>query len=161
MKYLNSQQLAFILDIKKEDARAMMCNAWTRSEGMPKETAYKNVPKAKRKKNKIEDPFPLAMPIDILAKELNLPTLQQACDDIENNYLARNATKKFILWDFPEKAIKKFETDNKTKPYKLEIPPALRSMLPSLTQAVIYEQLRTRFELNLTPEEFKELHPAG
>jgi len=160
MKYLNSQQLAFILDIKKEDARAMMCNAWTRSEGVPKVGQLKEVPKTSRKKNKIEDPFPIAMDISILSKELNLPALQASCDDIENNYLTRNATKKFILWDFPEKAIKKFETDNKAKPYKLEIPPELKSMLPIETQTIIHKQWKERFELNLTKEEFLELHPA-
>jgi hypothetical protein len=38
MNHLNAQQLAFILDIKKEDARAKMCNAWEKSKGIPKET---------------------------------------------------------------------------------------------------------------------------
>jgi len=159
MKFLNAQQLAFILDIKKEDARAMMCNAWTRKEGIPKE-GLKTAKVNRGKKNKIEDPFPIAMPIETLATELNLPHLQAACDDIENNYLIRKATKKFILWDFPEKSIKKFEAETKKKPYSLDIPPALKSMLPTEIQNEIYSGWKKYHELNLTTEEYLELHPS-
>jgi hypothetical protein len=138
MRYLNSQQLAFILDIKKADARLMMCNAWTRSKGIEKEdfqgTAIKGVT---RKKTKIEDSYPNAMPIEMLSAELNLPNLQQVCDDIENNYLVRSATKRYILRDYPEKLILKTETEGKQFPVKISIPPALKSMLPVKDQQTI------------------------
>lgn len=131
MKYLNSQQLAFVLDIKKEDARTMMCNAWTRSQGMEKVGVMKEIPKVKRgKSNKIEDAFPQAMLIELLSKELNLPDLQMACDDIENKYLERKATRRYIMWDYPEKLILKAEKDGKKPPYKAALPPALKSFLP-------------------------------
>ena len=36
MNFLNAQQLAFLLEIKKEDARIMMCNAWEKEKGISK-----------------------------------------------------------------------------------------------------------------------------
>ena len=96
MNFLNKNQLAFILDIKAKDARAKMCHAWAASKGIPN-TAIRN------KKEKIEDNYPDAMPIDLLAEHLNLPTLQSSVDDIQDNYLKRPASKKWILCDFPEK----------------------------------------------------------
>lgn len=162
MKYLNSQQLAFILDIKKADARLMMCNAWTRSKGIEKEdfqgTAIKGVT---RKKTKIEDSYPNAMPIEMLSVELNLPNLQQVCDDIENNYLVRSATKRYILWDYPEKEIAKFEREVKPKPWHLNIPPALNSMLKESDREIILKHWKEKHELNLTIEEFRTKHPEA
>lgn len=150
MKTLNAQQLAFILDIKKEDARAKMCNAYTRSQGMPKEGIQNEVPKAKRgKRNKIEDPFPLAMEIEMLSKELNLPDLQAACDDIENNYLERKATRRWIMWDYPEKLIAKAEKDDKKPPYRASLPPALRSMLPQSIQDQIHKHWHEVHKLDI------------
>jgi hypothetical protein len=137
MKYLNSQQLAFILHIKKEDARAKMCIAWSASKG-EENKAIRN------HKNKIEDPYPLAMPVDMLSKFLNLPTLQDSVDDIINNYLVRPATKKWILCDFPEKLILKAQ-ETGVKP-KAQIPPALKSMLPKATQDIIHEEWLKRYK---------------
>lgn len=126
MTNLNSQQLAFILDIKKEDARAKMCNAWSKAKGI------KNTARRKRKENgdlgKLEDDFPAHMPIDLLAEQLNLPTLQQSVDDITQNFLTRPGSKKWILCDLPEKLRLKALEDG--KPAKFALPPALRSMLP-------------------------------
>lgn len=150
MKTLNAQQLAFILDIKKEDARAKMCNAWTRWHSLAKEGPQNAVPQAKRgKRNKIDDPFPLAMSIDMLSKELNLPDLQTACDDIENNYLERKATRRWIMWDYPEKLIAKAEKEDKKPPYKASLPPALRSMLPQTIQEQIYKHWHEKHNLDV------------
>jgi len=121
MTELNSQQLAFLLDIKKEDARARMCNAYSK--------AHDVLNTAERVKNKIVDSFPKTMPIDMPAKGLNLPTLQKMVDDIRENYLKRQATKKYILYDYPEAMIKKAESGDKPPPYKVSIPPALASLL--------------------------------
>jgi hypothetical protein len=146
MKFLNSQQLAFILDIKKEDARAKMCVAWSSSKGEENKADWNF-------KGKIVDPYPLAMPIEILSKGLNLPTLQQSVDDIENNYLIRPATLKWILCDYPEKLVLKAKEEG-TKP-KLAIPPALRSMLPTATIEIIFEEWKKRYP-QFRPEEKKE-----
>lgn len=108
MKTLTSQQLAFLLDIKKEDARARMCNAWEKANNIPKSRIGEL--KVKRQyvsktsdKVKLIDPYPNDMSIEILASGLNLPTLQQMVDDIEQNYLKRSASKKWILCDYPER----------------------------------------------------------
>lgn len=140
MTYLNSQQLAFILDITKEDARARMCNAWTKEKGIGKnyDQSIKGV--TRNKKNKIEDGYPQAMPIALIAKQLNIPDLQQVVDDIVNNYLVRPGTKRYILFEYPEKKIKRAESDGKNPPFKIDLPPALKSMLPRETVDQIYKR---------------------
>lgn len=132
MTFLNSQQLAFILDIKKEDARAKMCNAWEKESRIPmdKDEEGPKLRGPKRKKNKIEDEYPQAMSITILSKHLNLPELQTVVDDIVHNYLTRKATKKYILYDYVEKKINAARDDGKQFPITIDLPPALKSMLP-------------------------------
>ncbi len=62
---------------------------------------------------------------------MNMPTLQAMVDDIHNNYLKRNATKKWIMSDFPEQEVVKMRVDGKNR--KINIPPALKSLLPDET----------------------------
>lgn len=147
MNYLNAQQLAFILDIKKEDARARMCNAWEKEKGIEKSGFFHEYIKgAKRnKKNKIEDPYPIAMPVEILSKHLNLPDLQFMVDGIRNNYLKRPAAKKYILIDYPEKFVLKKDNEGKQRPHSISLPPALLSLLTKETTDIIYEEWKKRF----------------
>ena len=104
MRHINAQQLAFLLQIKKQDARAKMCAAWASSKGI-ENTAYYN------EEGKLIDDFPNAMPVDMLEAEINA-NLVMAVSDIESNYLTRAASKKWILCDFPEKQIEKFNKAN-------------------------------------------------
>lgn len=156
MNFLNAQQLAFILDIKKEDARAKMCAAWEKMKGIPRKTnsmKFDEVAGAKRNINKkIEDPYPQAMPISILADGLNIPTLEQMFVDIRENFLKRPSSKKWILADYPEKIIKKAEQDGKMFPVKIAIPPALKSLLPIDSQREIFNYWKGyRTADNITP----------
>jgi hypothetical protein len=140
MNSLNAQQLAFILDIKKEDARARMCNAWCKAHGIEK-TGFKKTQIAKTdrtKGKKVVDPYPHDMSIGMLAEQLNLPTLQSMVDDIRDNYLNRPATRRYILQLYPEKKILSGEADGKTYPIPVDLPPALKSMLPTETIKTIY-----------------------
>lgn len=138
MKEINAQQLAFILDIKKEDARAKMVRAIEKSKGI--ELRYDEVATARRNvKNKIEDNHPQFISISVLSEFGNLPTLQEMINDIQLNYLNRPASKKYILVDYPEKFIKKCEKEGKDFPVKIDIPPALKSMLPDETKKRIYQ----------------------
>lgn len=106
MESLNKKQLAFLLDISAEDARAKMCVAWSAEKRTENEAKW-------NKKGKIEDPYPLDMPIDLLSRRLNIPTLKQMVEDVESNYLNRPASKKWILFDYPEKHIAKCGRDGK------------------------------------------------
>jgi len=117
---LNKRQLAFILSEKVEDTRAMMCSAWATMTEV-KNTAYWN------KQNKVVDKFPEFMDVPLLAAGLNMPGLQQAINDIHNNYLKRAATRKWILCDIPEKQIEKNTKTGRSK--KPQIPVALRSLI--------------------------------
>lgn len=152
MTHLNAQQLAFLLDIKKEDAKARMCNAWEKSQGIKKDPDDCAVVGGSRnEKKKIVSEYPELIQIDILAEHLNIPTLPQMVDDIVHNYLNRSASKKFILCDLPEKAIEKAKKDG--VPPKFAIPPALRSMLPHKTQIIIWNEWRKRYPKYFKSEE--------
>lgn len=116
MKFINAKQLAFVLDIKVIDARAMMCHAWAKYNRIDNEAEY-------NEKGKIIDPYPLAMEIVMLAEQLNLPTLFQSVKDIQDNFLKRPGSKKWILCDYPEKELQ-------TKPRnKIKVPSILTSFL--------------------------------
>lgn len=143
MNFLNSQQLAFILDIKKEDARAKMCIAWCTDKGITNRAKW-------NAKGKIVDDYPHAMPVGMLSKGLNLPTLQQSVDDIVNNYLTRPATKKYILCDYPEKLVLKAQNEG-SRP-KLAIPPGLRSMLPTAIVTQIFDYWLAHYPQFRVPE---------
>lgn len=146
MNYLNAQQLAFILDIKKEDARARMCNAWCKSKGIPNERDKEGlkVAGATWEKKKLTDQYPQAMPVDMLAEQLNLPTLQSMIDDIVNNFLVRPATRKWILCDYPEKQKENAQKAGKNL-HRLPIPKALKSFLDSKTINEIGNEWSSRF----------------
>jgi len=116
MNSLTAQQLAFILDIKKEEARAKMCHAWCKFHGIENK-AFRN------DKGKIVDDYPERIPVMILASQLNIPNLQGIVDDIVLHYLTNPITKKFILCDFPEKEL---QTKEKTK---IKIPVVLKTFL--------------------------------
>lgn len=153
MTYLNAQQLAFILDIKKEDARARMCNAWCKAKGIPNDSDNEGpkVAGATWEKKKLIDSYPQAMPVEMLSEQLNLPTLQVMIDDIRNNYLKRPATRKYILADFPEKQIQLAEKAGKQAPYKIAVPPALKSFLNQESLRTIENEWRSRFNEKYAP----------
>ncbi len=143
MKYLNAAQFAFVLDITKDEARAKMCVAWSKAKGIYNAAAWEK--KDPYGKEKLVDPYPPAMEIDMLSRQLNLPTLQESCDDIAYNYLNRPGSRKWILCDFPEKAIKRAADAGKTA--SLKIPPALESMLPTTIKVQILDEWRARYPL--------------
>lgn len=138
MNFLNKSQLAFILDIKAEDARAKMCHAWCCDKEITN-MAYRDP-----ETDKLVDTYPDAMPIEILAKHLNLPTLQDSVNDIKDNYLNRPATKKWILCDYPEKEIEKGTKAGKAI-IKLNIPKALRLLISQPVQKEIKKQWHERY----------------
>lgn len=94
-------------------------------------------------KKKVVDTYPNDMLIEMLATQLNIPALQQSVNDINENYLTRPASKKWILCDFPEKVIK--ASTEAGKPAKVLIPPALRSLLPEKTCQLIRLEWQRRF----------------
>lgn len=145
--FLNKKQLAFILDITSEEARAKMCVAYSRELGKPNAATYR------RKKDKngdetekkvLVDPYPDTMLIEMLSKQLNLPTLQEMVDDVQNNYLNRPATKKWILCDYPEKKIK-LATDEGKQFTTLSIPPGLKSLAKTSVQEQIKKEWAERY----------------
>ena len=130
MNSLTAQQLAFLLDIKKEEARAKMCHAWCKFHGIENKAYLTD-------KNKIFDDYPKSMPIGIISQSLCIDNLAMMVEDIHNNYLNRAATKKWILCDYPENEVRLCKT--------LAIPAALKSMLPDHTIETIKEEWRKRF----------------
>lgn len=119
MTTLNYKQLAFILDIEPIEAARKIIYVHCKMFGLG----------APARSNLIRDYYykgsewPKEMAIESLSKHLNLPDLQLAVDDIQNNYLTRQASKKWILCDYPEKELK---TKLKTQ---IKLPPVLASLL--------------------------------
>lgn len=136
MNTLNEQQLAFVLQVTKKEARAKMCHAWCKFHDIQNEAYVTD-------KNKIHDEYPKTMPIGILSQGLNIPDLQQIVDDIELHYLDRPATKKWILCDYPENELRL--KHNKGDKLSLNIPSGLKQFLPDLTQETIKKEWRSRF----------------
>lgn len=134
--FLNKKQVAFLLEIQVEDARAKMCVAWAEDKGIINKASW-------NEKDKIVDDYPAAMPVEILAKSFNIPNLQKLVDDVEMNYLKRPATRKWILSDYPEKELEKMDRLGVGK--RVNIPAALRSMLPTEQVQLIKEEWRKRF----------------
>lgn len=139
MNHLNAQQLAFILDITKQEARDKMLMAYASENNIQLKFTYKEVD---GKEPKREESYPLAMEIEMLSRRLNLPTLQAMVDDICNKYLVRPASRKWILCDYPEKEITKvIEGTHK----KISIPATLRSFLSAEQIKEIHKQWHERF----------------
>lgn len=136
MTTLTKQQFAFILDIKAEEARAKMCVAYAKFKGEENKAEIDH-------KNKVVDPYPKDIAISILAEHLNLPTLQEMVNDIRYNYLIRPASKKWILYDYPEKQLKLREAAG--KPRKIVIPPGLKALLPEKTIQTIKLEWKKRY----------------
>lgn len=137
MNSLNKSQLAFILDIKSQDARAKMCFAWCRDKRIENKAYYDE-------NEKLIDEYPEVMSIDLLSFHLSIPTLQQSVDDIRENYLNRPASKKWILCDYPEKEIEKGTKAGKPV-IKLNIPKALRSLIKPDVQKKIKSEWMERY----------------
>lgn len=133
---LTKQHLAFVLDIKAEEARAKMCVAWCKFKGIENQAET-------NKKGKVIDPYPDTMDVSVLSKYLNLPTLAAMIEDIETGYLNRPAAKKWILCDYPEKKL--LAAKEAGRPNKLSLPAGLKSMLPTKTQQEIKLEWQKRF----------------
>lgn len=138
MTFLNAQQFAFILGIKKQDARAKMCFAHCSSKNETCKAFFDEDGKLQG-----HEQYPEALAISLLSERCNLPDLQTAVNDIKDNYLTRPASKKFILCDYPEKQIERMAENGEKK--RIRIPAALKSMLPLSTVRTIDDEWRKRF----------------
>lgn len=125
---LNYKQLAFILDIEPVEALEKILYVHSKVSGKELPTSMKTVKEylfIKQAKKSVRNDLPEALDVGLLALHLNLPTLQQAVEDIQKNYLTRAATKRYILLDFPEKELRL-----KLK-HQIKVPPVLASLLKS------------------------------
>lgn len=132
---INYKQLAFILDIEPIEAarKIIYCHCKAFGLGVP------------AKYNLIRDYYfkgsewPTELPVETLSKHLNLPDLQLAVVDIRENYLKRQASKKWILMDYPEKELKTKLKD------KIKVPPVLASLLKAEDVQFIESEWKRRF----------------
>lgn len=139
---LNYKQLAFILDI--EPVKALEKILYTHSKVTGKNflascDTVKEYLFFEQGKKKVRNDLPESYDIGLLCVHLNLPTLQQSVDDIQNNFLKRPATKRWILCDFPEKELR-------TKPKKkIKIPDTLASFLKEEDLNIIHDEWKKRY----------------
>lgn len=116
---LNYKQLAFILDIEPVDAlkKIIFVHCKLNNVGIPRSSSLIRSYLYK------DSPWPSELELCQLSEHLNLPQLPYAVDQIKNHYLTNVGTKRYILFDYPEKELK-----TKLK-NKIKIPVVLASLL--------------------------------
>jgi hypothetical protein len=123
---IDYKQLAFILDIKPVEALEKIIYVDCKIKGTITPRTCDTVKEYlfdKQKSKSVRNKTPESLEVALLEQHLNLPTLSQAIQDIKNNYLVRPASKKWILFDYPEKELKtKLAT-------QVKIPSVLASLL--------------------------------
>lgn len=139
---INYKQLAFILDI--EPVKALEKILYTNSKVTGKNFlascgTVKQYLFTDQGKKKVRNNLPESYDIGLLAIHLNIPLLQQAVDDIRNNFLKRPFTKRWILCDFPEKELR---TKDKTK---IKIPDTLASLIREEDIKIIHDEWKKRY----------------
>lgn len=149
MTTLTANQLAFILKCTVDDARRMMAHAVEKSEGSTVATGGINQETRKLIYN--EDDYQRPVTISILSKQLGMPHLQNAVDDICNNYLKRPQSRGYI-YNLPNEVIQKRlkEYDNKDliPMYKPDIPKVLKSFFSDDIKSKIYDVWRERYAMH-------------
>lgn len=151
---LNYKQLAFILDITPVEALEKILYVWSKVFDKERPASCDTVKEYlydKQKKKSVRNSLPESLDIGLLSVHLNLPTLQASVEDIHNNYLARPATKRWILCDFPEKELKTKLKD------KVKIPPVLASLLKPEDVELIENEWAKRYGIGVVKEEIKKV----
>lgn len=119
MKILTYKQLAFILDIEPIEAVRKIIYVHCKAKGLEVPLKYNHIKDYYFK----DSLWPMEFDVSLLSEHLNLPELQRAIDDIRENYMKKNATRKYILLDFPEKEMRLKLKD------KIRVPSVLASLL--------------------------------
>lgn len=132
---INYKQLAFLLDIEAVEALEKIIFAYCAENKKP-------IPAQPPKPYKVTDykrmNYPQEISLAVLEKHSKL-ILSPAIRDIQENYLVRPGSKKWILCDFPEKELK-------TKPKnKIKIPSGLKSLLPEQIIQEIQSEWHKRY----------------
>lgn len=131
MTELSAAQLAYILDEKKDSALDKYRLAYCK---------WKQVEPSQRRTVDLPD----YMPIEELARHLNIPGLQSAVDSVCNNYMKSPGTRRYILETYPRQKIR--EGEKKLLPViKLRIPSTLKTFLSQVQQEEIIRGWRDRF----------------
>lgn len=131
---LSKRQLAFVLKIKQTEAQDKMVYAYAKHMGL-----YNS------KDCEVPSDFdcPDSISIEILSKHLNLPDLQDAVNDVHNNFFARSVSKGWIM-EYPQKILD--EKTSKGEPcYLIRLPAAIRSLVRDDVQQEIIRAWSARY----------------
>jgi len=123
MNQLTKAQFAFILKDTQINARKKMIYAWCTEKGLPVPDIDPNADE-KEEMKRIDKGYPDWINVDILSRQLNMPDLQQAVDDIRNNYMKRSTTRQWIV-ELPQDRMNK----SGEIPPRIKIPETLKSLL--------------------------------
>lgn len=143
---IDYKQLAFILDIKPVEALEKIIYVDCKIKGTITPRSCDTVKEYlfdKQKSKSVRNSTPESLDVALLEEHLNLPTLSQAIQDIQNNYLIRPASKKWILCDYPEKQLMLCHKGD--KPSRIPFPKALESLLPVVIVDTIKKEWAKRF----------------
>lgn len=138
---INYKQLAFLLDIEAVHALEKIIFAYCQENKKtppPPKRITKESPKPYTVTDYKKMDYPQEIALDVLERHTKL-ILAPAIRDIQENYLTRAASKKWILCDYPEKEMILKPKD------KIKIPPALASLLNQATVETIKLEWSKRY----------------
>jgi hypothetical protein len=154
---LSASQLAFITKEERvSDARKKMIFAWCKEKNLPVPALDKKYIDAEWEKKQMKnlDTYPILMDIGMLSRQLDIPNLLTAAEDIKHNYLKRTATRQWII-EYPQDIINK----KQCIPERIIIPNPLRGLLSSETIAEVITIWKKRYghlkSLNEEPIKFE------
>ena len=135
------KQLAFLLDIEAVHAVEKIIFAYCQENEKvmpPPKRITKESPKPYTVTDYKKMDYPQEIDLLILQKHTGLQ-LSGAIMDIQENYLKRAATRKYILCDYPEKEMLTNQKD------EIKLPTALASLLHPDTIATIKAEWKKRY----------------
>lgn len=128
---LNYKQLAFILDVKPIQALEKIIYSYCKEND-------KVIPSRRKSVIDYKLDYPTELDLLVIQKHTGIP-LAAAIMDIQENYLKRHSSKKFILCDYPEKEMLTNQKD------EIKLPTALASLLHPDTIATIKAEWKKRY----------------
>lgn len=148
MDKLTHTQFAYIMKMDADAARRAMCHAYAKSKGYTVDPVHNG----KKRSEFIEEYYPNEFDIDMLSKQLNIPHLQLAVNEVRHNIMKRPATRGHIM-EYPQglidKAIEKYGTAKLLggeKKIHIHIRPVIKSLVTEEVAQEIITKWRERYK---------------
>jgi hypothetical protein len=149
MNKLTHTQFAFIMKLDADAARRMMIHAYAKSKGQTVDPAHNG----KKRSEYVQDYYPKEFDIDMLSKELNIPHLQLAVNEVRHNLMKRPTTRGHIM-EYPQGVIDKAieehglsTLETREKKISIHIRPVIKSLVTEEVAQDILTRWRERYKV--------------